>query len=145
MTKEEAIHEIEKVFEPAFVNYIITALTEGATSSDEDQQPCEDTISRTELLTKIDEERKHLLDLKMDGAEHIIVHHARRIIEDMPSVTPQQTSWIPVSERLPEKEGYYLTTTMYHEVFCDYWNKERFERTETIIAWMPLPLSYQGK
>lgn len=44
MTKEEAIHEIEKVFEPAFANYIITALTEGATSSDKEQQPCEDCI-----------------------------------------------------------------------------------------------------
>lgn len=48
---------------------------------------CDDCISRTALLAKIDEERKHLLDLKMDGAEHIIVHHARRIIEDMPTVT----------------------------------------------------------
>ena len=39
MTKEEAINEIEKVFEPAFANYIITALTEGATSSDKEEQP----------------------------------------------------------------------------------------------------------
>lgn len=51
-------------------------------------QVSEDCISRTALLAKIDEERKHLLDLKMDGAEHILVHHARRIIEDMPTVTP---------------------------------------------------------
>lgn len=48
-----------------------------------------DYISRTELLARIDAERKYLLDLKMDGAEHIVVHHARRIIEDMPPVTPQ--------------------------------------------------------
>lgn len=34
MTKEEAIEEVNKVFEPAFANYIITALTEGATVSD---------------------------------------------------------------------------------------------------------------
>lgn len=54
-------------------------------------QHCEDCISRTELLAKIDEERKHLLELKMDGAEHIIVHHARRIIEDMPSEKPKYT------------------------------------------------------
>lgn len=53
-----------------------------------EQQPCEDCISRTELLARIDAERKHLLDIKMDGAEHIIVHHARRIIVDMPSITP---------------------------------------------------------
>lgn len=51
-----------------------------------------DCISRTELLSRIDAERKHLLELKMDGAEHIIVHHARRIIEDMPSVIPKAVS-----------------------------------------------------
>ena len=64
------------------------------------QQPCEDCISRERLLARIDEERKHLLDLKMDGAEHIIVHHARRIIEDMPSVTPQPKmgKWIKEGE-----------------------------------------------
>lgn len=54
-----------------------------------EREPCEDCISRTELLSRIDAERKYLLNLKMDGAEHIIVHHARRIIEDMPPVTPQ--------------------------------------------------------
>ena len=36
MTKEEAIKEIEKAFEPAFANYIITALTEGSTASDKE-------------------------------------------------------------------------------------------------------------
>lgn len=34
MTREEAIEEVNKAFEPAFANYIITALTEGATVSD---------------------------------------------------------------------------------------------------------------
>ena len=53
----------------------------------------EDLISRQALLEKIDEERKHLLTIKMDGAEHILVHHARRIIEDMPSVTPKAELW----------------------------------------------------
>ena len=37
MTKEEVVKEIEKAFEPAFANYIITALTEGATASDKEQ------------------------------------------------------------------------------------------------------------
>lgn len=66
----------------------------------EKQQPCEDIISRTELLSRIDAERKHLLDIKMDGAEHVIVHHARRIIEDMPSVTPQRSKgkWIQTKD-----------------------------------------------
>ena len=41
MTREEAIEEINKAFEPAFANYIITALIEGATVSDKalEQQP----------------------------------------------------------------------------------------------------------
>lgn len=34
MTREEAKKEIEKVFEPAFANYIVEALTKGATVSD---------------------------------------------------------------------------------------------------------------
>ena len=34
MTNEEAKAEIRKVFEPAFANYIIMALTEGATPSE---------------------------------------------------------------------------------------------------------------
>ena len=55
----------------------------------------------------------------------------------------EQTEWIPVSERLPEEKGYYLTTTMYHEVYCDYWD-ENFNRTEEVIAWMPLPKPYKA-
>lgn len=47
--------------------------------------------------------------------------------------------WIPVSEMLPEEDGDYITTTMDGQVFCDYWNGLNFNRTETVIAWMPLP------
>ena len=51
MTKEEAIEEINKVFEPAFANYIITALTEGATTSDKasEQEPI--LVDETEVIT----------------------------------------------------------------------------------------------
>ena len=51
--------------------------------------------------------------------------------------------WIPVGKRLPKENGYYLTTTMYYEVYCDYWEGERFNRTESCIAWMPLPEPYK--
>lgn len=33
MTREEAINEINKVFEPAFANYIVEALSKGKTSA----------------------------------------------------------------------------------------------------------------
>lgn len=38
MTREEAIKELNRVFDPAFANYIIIALTEGATVSDKTEQ-----------------------------------------------------------------------------------------------------------
>ena len=71
-------------------------------------EPCEDCISKTELLARIDAERKHLLDIKMDGAEHIVVHHARRIIEDMPSVYPTRPKgkWIDIDWDDYEESGW---------------------------------------
>ena len=44
MTRKQAIEEINKVFEPAFANYIITALTEGATVSDKAQEQDTDFV-----------------------------------------------------------------------------------------------------
>lgn len=56
MTREEAVKEIEKAFEPAFANYIITALTEGATVSDKEPTTKNnlgvDCINRTPSIPK---------------------------------------------------------------------------------------------
>lgn len=69
--------------------------------------------------------------------------HLVDIVKQLPSVQPER--WIPCSERLPEKDGYYLTTTMYYQVYRDYWNGDNWDRTEMIIAWMPLPEPYKGE
>lgn len=61
------------------------------------------------------------------------------ILENAPAVS----EWIPVSERLPEKNGYFLTSTVFNDVYCDFWNGYEFERTEMILAWMPLPEPYK--
>jgi hypothetical protein len=62
--------------------------------------------------------------------------------------------WIPCSERLPEKDGRYITTNMYEgekeEVF-DLWYEDgnwfidagEDETIRTVIAWMPLPEPYK--
>jgi len=50
--------------------------------------------------------------------------------------------WIPITEP-PETEGYYLISTIHEQVYVDYWNEDHFERTETVLAWMPRPQPYR--
>lgn len=63
------------------------------------------------------------------------------VMRELPSAQPEK-QWIPCSERLPFDVGYYLTSTIYNEVFCDYWNMNEWNRTEQVIAWMTLPDPY---
>jgi hypothetical protein len=58
MKKEEAKKEICKVFEPAFANYIITALEEGAT---------EDLLNGTQALPSVTPTRKKGKWVKHEG------------------------------------------------------------------------------
>jgi hypothetical protein len=64
------------------------------------------------------------------------------------------TSWIPVSERLPEKnvevlattESGYITIAEWFEY--DHWfihEGSSNAHTDELTAWMPLPPSYQGE
>lgn len=58
----------------------------------------DDLISRTIVLSAIDFERKALIEQGRLGAEHIVVHHARRLIEDLPAVDAVpvvHARWIP--------------------------------------------------
>ena len=64
-------------------------------------------------------------------------------IDEQPTVEAEPR-WIPCSERLPEERGFYLTTTKDKAVYCDHWNEDNFDRTEMVIAWMPLPEPYRG-
>ena len=54
-----------------------------------------------------------------------------------------EPKWIPVSKRLPKENGFYLTSTMYGEVYLDAWNGINWERSEEILAWQPLPEPYR--
>ena len=53
--------------------------------------------------------------------------------------------WIPVTERLPEKEDAYLVTV--ESMFGNYVTRERFFRNRwsysCVVAWMPLPEPYE--
>lgn len=67
--------------------------------------------------------------------------------EHLPSVNPQEPKWIPVSERLPEKEGLYLVSVKNdhqrrYSKTC-YFSKKNWFARQDIIAWMPLPKPYE--
>lgn len=81
-----------------------------------------------------------------------------KIIKSLSSVQPEQR-WIPVSERLPDKRGFYLVTEKEYRIgdkkhsgkfktkvsfveFGEKWNRASFFE---ITAWMPLPEPYQGE
>ena len=56
------------------------------------------------------------------------------------------TGWIPVSERLPEKNGCYLvSTTGENNYIIDiaYYIEGMWHKASRIKAWMPLPEPYR--
>lgn len=97
-----------------------------------EQQPSEDCISRQKALDCFEQTNTR------QGAKHAI--------ETLPSVTPQQTRWIPVSERLPEREGWYLISLgekTYGGADVDMYCKGWVKYGTHVIAWMPLPEPYK--
>ena len=119
---------------------------------EDEQQPCEDCISREEAL-------KVMCD-NCPMYNCVTGCSSYRHIEKMPSVTPQQTRWIPCSERMPEVSDYYLIQHSRHicrdemavayysveEAECDEnytWEFKPFADCKEVIAWMPLPKLYE--
>lgn len=135
MTREEAINEINKVFTSAYANYIVTALTEGATVSDIqhrwgrayeagvkdglEQKPCEDAVSRAEVKKIAKEMYLEVANMKLDAktiSDCISYTSSKcrevleRKLQALPSVTPQEYRWIPMVSREPtdEEKAEYL-------------------------------------
>lgn len=58
----------------------------------------DDLISRQAAIDAIDKNRDALLSSGMTGAEHILVHYGRRVIEDLPNTVfgcPPLTNYCP--------------------------------------------------
>lgn len=92
--------------------------------------------------------------LKGNGCITRSVNHVVDDIRSIPSVKPldNQLQWIPVSERLPKEEGYYLVTLdcridgVSVTFLWFHGNNTGWESCAySVIAWMPLPPSYQGE
>ena len=82
---------------------------------------------------------KCVAQIKVDTEEIV-----RRIKEEY-DITDR---WIPCSERLPEKDGWYLVTVQGYETVTDVapFNYELWKGLashQEVIAWMPLPMPYR--
>ena len=77
----------------------------------------------------------------------------REHIDRMPTVCAEAHEWIPCSDRMPDKEGWYLITVdeggPKNYVETDYWSfcgcdfrwDDHFK--SDVLAWMPAPKPYQ--
>ena len=57
----------------------------------------------------------------------------------------KQSKWIPVSERLPEKNGKYLVTVRNGNVYAGVYDAFSGRFQCAAIAWMPLPEPYRSE
>ncbi len=110
-----------------------------------EQQPCEDCISREEAIKQCGFGMTDLL----------IADCLRRL----PSVTPQQPRWIPVSERLPKENEhignvwkYYLIQDEYGDMHVAHLSNVGWIPMDSlkaigdeVIAWQPLPQPYKAE
>jgi hypothetical protein len=113
----------------------------------------DDCISRQDVLSEI-------IRFSTEEGSSVECQQLYCDVNNMPSVTPQEPRWIPVSERLPQEAFGCLVTVIDTDVhtqeefenilpyFVGYdgetWNDADGEPISfEVIAWMPLPEPYR--
>ena len=111
-----------------------------------EQESCDDTVSREAVK-----------ELFQEGSVMGMYYFLG--IDKLPSVTParKKEEWIPCDEKLPKPNElvdnvrkYYLIQDEYGDMYVarytrDGWISIDSILQDNIVAWMPLPLSYQGE
>lgn len=130
-------------------------------------------IDADELLKVVDKEREYLIARGQTGAEHILVHNFRDLIDNAPTVSLQdiyqeghydghlegytkaineerpQGEWIPVNERLPKEgnQSYLVTVDYGNGAVCScqrfFFNEDIGWNDDSVIAWQLLPEPYK--
>lgn len=144
-----------EIFRNGCLESIEALMAEGKIYDIDYQQPCEDCISREAVMHILDEVGR---DFDTPREAVIPIDYMADMVADLPSVTPW-SSWIPVSEKLPEPLTAVLLTVRYkstgHWTYqMGYWEDalEKWERwleigtlddEFDILAWMELPEKYE--
>ena len=145
MTKEKAIKMLKSKMDGNTDTSYEWAETVRMAIKALEQEPCEDAVSRQAVIDEI--------EFYQINPQHFDFVSLINDIKALPPVTPTQ-KWIPVSERLTEKNVEVLATTEWGEVTIaemysanDWFIHEGNTNAETdeIVAWMPLPQSYRAE
>ena len=106
-----------------------------------------------EMITKrqaIDALDKRFDNIPMDQTAEILM--LRKDLRELPTVWHGRQQWIPVSELLPEEDGFYLVTVNYggaawvHESYFMQCNSRGVHWDyPDVTAWMPMPEHYKGE
>ena len=83
----------------------------------------------------------------------IISEIIRRAIQSAPTVDAIPVEWIPVNERLPKDDGYYIVSCTQADVsyssisdfIYDVDGNPQWLNEFGVVAWMPLPTPYDRK
>ena len=137
------------------------------------EKSCEDCVSRDAIRLKIAEIPKYTEGRKSASIRHIkdfmekeleepldvtqdmcigftiALEYIRDFVKALPPVTPTQ-KWIPVSEKSPDKEGFYLASVKNehgrrYSKTCYYMGKNHWFARQEVEAWMPSLISYEAK
>ena len=98
-----------------------------------------DLISRQAAIDEIRTMQTYKL---FAGADMLLVDQAEAMTNLM--MMPTAPQWIPVTERLPEKDGRYLICTKKFVGIDDFRNDEFVFFRSNVTAWMPLSEPYKG-
>jgi len=100
---------------------------------------------------------KSIKDYYIYGGDEAFDNARREALDMAIKLLKQQPKWIPVSKRLPEKNGAYLAyiinpsdaecryimTCEYFVGDCHGWCPDDETASNNVVAWMPLPEEYK--
>ena len=114
-----------------------------------------DLIKREDAIEAMEQRYQDILRIfkrKVKVGEKAIALDMIGCIKSLPSADRPQAEWIPCSERLPKRQGYYICTckdgSKYKKTtavkWSNGWQLTGARAYWIVLAWMPLPKPWKG-